>query len=501
MRKIYLVIFILWAYGNSFAQNLYSVTGKTLDENQATLPFVTLMVLQAKDSSIVKAGYSDADGIFKLDGISPGHYLLKTTFMGYEDSFLSFTLDNADLHLGTAVLNPASTSLVEVTVTATKPLFKVEVDRIVVNVENSALAAGKNTLEVLALSPGLQVSPDESSIRFKGKGNVLIMLDGRQTYMSQPDAIRYLKSLSSSEIESIELISNPPAKYDATGVGGIINIKTIKGRTMGTRGSINAGYRRGDYDQWNTGLGLGTKTRAVSMNNYFNYSDGFTARFLDSENQYFDAGVKTMALDMKTHTKFRNQNFMFRNSFNWDISKKWAVGSNLVFSKVYYDERKTGRTDTAGGPGAISLIHQVSDQRTDARTFTANGYFKALLNGSNHELTRDVDYSAFKRDIVADIRNTLFNKEESAGNQYFINTTPSTTDIIAGRLDYIKSLKSGVFEVGAKFSNVKGKNDARFEEKIGDQWVTDPGRTFNFQYNENITASYVSYAFEHKKTA
>lgn len=90
---------------------------------------------------------------------------------------------------------------------------------------------------------------------------------------------------------------------------------------------------------------------------------------------------------MKTHTKFRNQNFMFRNSFNWDISKKWAVGSNLVFSKVYYDERKTGRTDTAGGPGAISLIHQVSDQRTDARTFTANGYFKALLNGSNHELT------------------------------------------------------------------------------------------------------------------
>ena len=112
-----------------------------------------------------------------------------------------------------------------------------------------------------------------------------------------------------------------------------------------------------------------------------------------------------------------------------------------------------------------------------------------------------MDYSAFKRDIVADIRNTLFNKEESAGNQYFINTTPSTTDIIAGRLDYIKSLKSGVFEVGAKFSNVKGKNDARFEEKIGDQWVTDPGRTFNFQYNENITASYVSYAFEHKKTA
>lgn len=506
MKKYYVLTFVLLLSLHSYAQNLKSVIGKTLDENQTALPFVTVLVLQPIDSSIVKAAVSDIDGVFKVEGLVVGNYLLKATFVGYENFFRAFSLENTDLNLGELALNPVSTSLNELTVTATKPLFKVEVDRIVVNVENSVLAAGRNTLEVLALSPGLQVSPDESDIRFKGKGGVLVLIDGRQTYMSQSDAMRFLKGLSATEIESIELISNPPAKYDAAGVGGIINIKTIKNRSRGIKGNLQAGYRRGDYNHWNTGASLSVKSKALSNNVFASYSDGSTANFLESKTQYFDGGERGLAFDMSTNTKTHAKNFMIRNSLNWDISKNWEAGANFVFSRANDNERKRGETGVANNPSTISLINQTSKQLSKSNTFTANGYFKTILSGSNHELTGDLDYSSFKRDIVANIQNDLFqhsseNTTIPNGNQYFINTTPNTTDIVVGRLDYTKPVKNGMFEAGVKFSNVQGKNDAKFEEKEGNQWITDPGRTFNFNYSENITAAYTSYAFEHKKNS
>lgn len=501
MRIIYLLIFILWTCGNTFAQ-LYSVSGKTLDENRQALPFVTLMILQAKDSSMVKAGFSDADGAFKLEDVPSGQFLVKTAFVGYETLWVPFSLDQTHLDLGALALNPVSTHLAEVTIKATKPLFQAEVDRIVVNVENSVLAAGKNTLEVLALSPGISLSPDESNLRLKGKGGVLVLIDGRQTYMSPADVIRFLKGLSASEVESIELISNPPSRYDAAGVAGIIHIKTIKNRSLGTKGSVNAGYRRGEYNHWNAGGSLATKTRSVSINNYASYADGASAKWLENKTQYLDAGEKTMLFDLDNQAKTLSRNIMLRNGINWDISRKWSVGSTLMYSDANDTEHARNLTDILHNPSGINHMRQLSDQYTRGRTFTATGYFKTIFKGTNHELSGDIDYSSFSRSSVAEINNQMFaQKSEPVAEQSFINSTPNTTHIRVGKMDYIKNMKAGVFEAGIKYSHVASANDARFEENIDNKWVTDPGRTFNFQYNENIAASYVSYALEKGKNS
>lgn len=504
-KHILMVMYILITSSISFAQT-FKVSGKTLDESQAPMPFVTVLIVKAADSTIIKAGYSDESGIFRMEEIPSGKYFLKANFVGYEDSFIHFTLQNNDIDLDSVSLKQASVSLNEVTIRAKKPMFQVEADKIVVNVENSALAAGKNTLEVLALSPGLSVSPDEGSIRFKGKGGVLVLIDNRQTYMAQSDVVNFLKGLSASEVESIELISNPPAKYDAAGVAGIINVKTIKNRSLGTKGEIQAGYRRGAFDRWQTGGSLAHKTKNLAINTTANYYNGASESTFESNTQYYDAGQKGMALDLTNYRKFTYNNVMIRNSIDWDISRNWMGGTNLIYSKSNDKELKDANTHIANSPSAAGTIDQSANQTTNTSTFTVNGYFRAILEGSNHELSGDVDYSTFTSRDVAHIQNDLFTNQvndikEAQGSQFLINSTPISTDILVGKADFFKSLKKGLLEAGIKLSHVKTSNDAKFEEKIENEWIIDPGRTFRFQYIENISASYLSYSLQQGKNS
>ena len=192
------------------------ISGLISDESSNGLEFVNILLLSAEDSSLVKGNVTELDGSFTIDLVEPGNYLLKSTIIGYNDHWSNEIISNNDHVELEAITMSTGVELEEVTVKADKPFVEMKADKVVVNVENSGVNAGNTALEVLAKSPGVIVDKD-NNISLRGKQGVLVTIDGKQQYMSAQDIAIMLESMPAENINSVEIIMNPSAKYDAEG--------------------------------------------------------------------------------------------------------------------------------------------------------------------------------------------------------------------------------------------------------------------------------------------
>ncbi|MDB4999017.1 MAG: hypothetical protein JWR76_94, partial [Mucilaginibacter sp.] len=215
-----------------------TITGTLQNEHGKPMDYATVTLLRAKDSSVVKGTLSNDAGKYTLDHIPAGSYIIAATNMGYQKSYspaFEVTGHEATETVATIKMLPASRNLQTVTITSSKPLIERKLDRTVMNVENSVLAAGNSALEILERAPGVTIDKDDN-ISLKGKQGVTVMINDKLTYMSASQLATMLKSTDGSTIQSIEIITNPSAKYDAAGNSGIINIKLKKNKQTGTNG-------------------------------------------------------------------------------------------------------------------------------------------------------------------------------------------------------------------------------------------------------------------------
>ncbi len=256
MKKILTTLLItLTAFGfESFGQGKTGkITGTVIDGNTKTIESATISLLRAKDSSVAKMSVADKTGKYEFDGIPEGKYLVSISAVGHSKGFsemIEITATNNNVVLKTIELVPQAKSIGEVTVTAKKPLIEQKLDRTIVNVEASVTNVGNSALEVLEKSPGVTVDKD-GNISLKGKQGVVVMIDGRPSYLTGPDLANLLRSMSASQLDQIEIMTNPPAKFDAAGNSGVINIKTKKNKQFGYNGSITSGYTQGKYPRFN----------------------------------------------------------------------------------------------------------------------------------------------------------------------------------------------------------------------------------------------------------
>src|SRR5688572_19287180 len=247
MRQIITLLAGLIFSVSSFAQSTGSVSGKITDQQNKPMPAATVSLLKGKDSSVVKFTVTDKTGVYQFDNVLSGQYLVSVTAVGHAKSF-SKKIEVADkpISLETIELLTQTKSLGGVTVTSNRPLIEQKIDRTIVNVEASITNVGSNALEVLEKSPGVSIDKD-GNISLKGKQGVQVYIDGRPSYLSGADLANYLRSLSSNQLDQIEIMTNPPAKYDAAGNAGIINIKTKKTKQFGYSGSISSTWSQGRY--------------------------------------------------------------------------------------------------------------------------------------------------------------------------------------------------------------------------------------------------------------
>jgi len=225
------------------------ISGTVRDQGGKSLQSVTISLLRAKDSSMVKAAASNKSGQYEIDLIADGQYIVMASSVGFEKSYskpLSISPANKNVQVENLQMTEASKGLAGVTVTAKKPFIETKIDKTIVNVDASPTSAGATALEVLEKSPGVTVDND-GNISLRGKQGVIVMMDGKQTYLSAADLANLLKNTPASALDQIEIMTNPSARYDASGNSGVINIKTKKGKNAGFNGSIMAGFTTSIY--------------------------------------------------------------------------------------------------------------------------------------------------------------------------------------------------------------------------------------------------------------
>lgn len=497
MKNLFTLTILLFGYFLN-AQN-GAIIGKVIDNENTPQEFVNVLLLNASDSSLVKGVVTNFEGEFEIEKIKTGDYLISATMVGFNDTYSSvLKIDNNKIDLGTITLSEG-VELSEVTVTAKKPFIEMKADKLVVNVENSAVNAGNSALEVLEKSPGVTLDKD-NNISLRGKQGVLVMINGKNQYMSGEDLTRMLESMPAENIVSIEIIANPSSKYDAEGNSGIINIKLKKNENLGYNGSVNAGFRQGVKTTWNTGLDFNYRAEKINVFGSGSYYDWGGYNDFSLQRVIPFQGGET-SFDQASLMEWYGVSLNGKIGLDYYLSDKTTVGvlykNNSGVRNWLNDNMTTITGDNAPG---FDVLMVDGDQRGDWSQQSFNANLVHNIDDEGTSISFDADYSRYNSDGLSLYDNTyeFFNGQMAQDPFHLRNDQFTTIDIFASQVDFSRPTSSGYkFDMGAKVSFVRTDNDTKFEALINDTWTNQVNRSNNFIYTENVYAAYanVSKAF------
>ena len=474
------------------AQQNGKITGTVRDDKQ-TLPSVSVLLYSAKDSVLVTTGMTDGEGKFNLPAV-PGAYYVLSTFVGYNKVKTPvFELKGSTYELPAIVLKENTNKLNEVSITASKPVLERKGDKLIFNIEATPSAAGLNGLEVLRKAPGVTIDHNEN-ISLAGKGNVLVTIDGKQTYLSSAEVVSLLKSMPSSEIESIEIINNPGARYDANSTGGIINIKTKKSLAIGFNGNLTLGVGYNKRLQADPGINLNYRRQFFNVFGSYDYN-----RWPFQENLTIDRvtpGMNSKQLYFSQRNRdtsvFASNNFKIGTDFF--LTKNHTIGVLLKGNLNGFDQNGFSRItigDSFAKPD--SILQTPGKNSTDRKNFSYNINYKGILDTAGQEITIDADYSTFNGDNKASFVNRFFLPDGTffKDGQIYRNFSPSDINIKAIKADYVLPLnKVFKLETGIKVASVKSDNNFVYENDVNGEWIKDNSRSNRFKYDEQVSAAY-----------
>lgn len=492
MKHLFLALLFLlltiWAQAQS-----KTITGILRDAQAEPAVAATIQLFRSLDSSFIKGTSSDLNGKFQLQNLPNDKYYLVITglmYKKYQSANLTINEQQNQIDLPLIVLLPAKEiQLKEVVVTAKKPLIEQDIDKTIVNVEAMISAATSNTLEVLEKTPGVIVD-ENGNINLNGKSGVLVLIDGRSTYMSGADLAAYLRSLPGGMLDRIELMDNPPAKYDAEG-GAVINIRLKRNRALGLTGNLSSSVSQGqttrsihsfhlNYNKakinWLINLGYGTDANAVEdmMDRELFSTEKTTLSQTHTEN-FFDQASRGVNA---------------RVGLDYNLSSKSILGAQVFLQNRPRENANNYTTETLD-PNTNSILYYSGNTQGsyDWLNQGANLNFQHKFNDRGRELTADLNYLRYES-----TGEILFNNyQDELHDNTFRNLLLSDIDIYNVKADYQHPLKNkALLEAGFKSSSVKNDNNSLFENLENTSYTTDYGRSNHFVYHEKIHAAYAS---------
>jgi hypothetical protein len=506
MKSLYLLIIALFIFNFSDAHEKGgTISGFILDEQNKPIDYVTIGLFKASDSSLVKTTVTTTDGKYEFLNISTGNYYIKANMIGYEvyKGKVFTLLENAsNVKMEDIYLKSTSKALNTVSVTAVKPLIERKTDKLVMNVENSSILTGSSALEVLQKAPGVTVDQNDK-ISMQGKQGVLILIDGKQTYMSSADVANLLRNMQSSQLESIELITNPSSKYDASGNSGIINIKTKKSKNGGTNGSVNTSLGYGKNFRGNAGLNLNHRTNKINV--FGNYSYGRAGRDNLITIDRISSGQPDTYFMQVGNSYRKNQNNNFKAGLDVFLDEKNTLG--ILINGYSNNGEEHNINNTLIGRSFTQIDSSLASNSLQDNKYNNLAYnlnYKSILNKTGSEISVDLDYSTYKGNDASLYENnySYTNGTPIRPINFIRNTTPSKIVIKAFKVDYNFSLNKSIkLETGLKSSWVKTDNDLRAEEYKADAWQNDARRSNQFVYDENVNAAYANLNKQYKTTS
>ncbi|HEY0272491.1 MAG TPA: TonB-dependent receptor, partial [Chitinophaga sp.] len=425
-----------------------SISGLVTDHRQQPALAATVALVRSSDSSIVKTTLPGNNGQFTFEKAAPSSYRIWITMIGYRKYISNvFTLGPGQhLTLPPVTLQQQDTRLREITVATQKPFIERKIDRTVVNADALISSAGGSALDVLEKSPGVAVDQD-GTISLKGKNKVMVFIDDKPSYLSGTDLENYLRSLPASTVETIELMTNPPAQYDAAGTAGVINIRTKRNRNKGFNGNLNVGYTQGRYANTANSFNFTYRNNKVNLNGNLGYTSTNNYNDLDINRRFHDSTGKTESYFMQHNFIARHfQSFTEKIGLDFYATAKSTLGVVLTGTQnpSGNDNDNTSHLlDAMQAPD--SSIHALNHVRHRFNNVGVNLNYRHQYNQHGRELTADADYLRYNTGSNEVYNNYSYLPGQTVpyASDQLTGRVPAHIDIYAGKIDYTHPFNSG----------------------------------------------------------
>ncbi|MCB0533944.1 MAG: TonB-dependent receptor [Lewinellaceae bacterium] len=465
------------------------VHGRIVETTGEPLTFANLFLYSSVDSSVVTGQMSGEDGRFTFAHLAPGNYRLKVNLVGfasYQSAVFQLKNQPGELTLNDIVL-AGSAELAEVEIIARKALVEVRADMLVFNVAANPSASGINGLDLLRKAPGVKVDMD-NNILLLGKAGVQVHINGRPTRLSGDDLAALLQNMTSDNVEAIEIISNPSAKYDAEGNAGIINLRLKKNPAQGFNGNLNSSFTQGNFLRYSNGLSLNYGNERIRTSLELSRSeDDRPDYFLDTKNQ------NGFVLD------FDSDEVKHRNGYNLGgaVDVQLAQKHSLSFTgRAILNQNDDVLKSTTGItlPGSTAQDQLLVSQTLLDQSFR-NYNFNLNYNWDIDKTSRfATDISVGKVNTRGQTQqpNTFFAADKTTVLSISNNAFDANTDIDmwSAKADYEKTWDKFTFSAGGKFAHIATVNHFAFFNVDANGPVPDPDRSNDFTYTEQVAAAY-----------
>lgn len=498
MKAGILLLFALFLSQAGSAQLKSNTVSSTVrNDRNEIIQGATVRLWKVKDAVLISSVKTDDSGKYLFTDINKGTYFITVKALGqkmFRSSPIELNGENAAVELPVIILQPdQKNNLAEVVIQSKKPLLQMEMDKTVVNVDAMISSTTSNTLEVLGKTPGVTVGAN-GEIGLNGRTGVLVLVDGRSTYMSGQDLAAYLKSIPGLQLDKIELIDNPSARYDAAG-NAIINIRLKKNRQGGFTGSVSTGFSQGKYARTNNALSLNYNYKKINIFGNLGYNHEKT--YVDDNfNRHFFNPDGSLASTVTLLNKQQNVS----NGSNTDLGMDYAATAHTTFGFQFNfnESRDRGNFDYTSGNYSAGQLDSTGNGNTQAintrKNFGTNINMVHQFGSSGRELSADLNYLNYSNKNEQSLQN-LMNDPDGAvtGKSDFFYNMPSSIHIYTLKADYVHPLKNKAkLEAGFKSSWVNNDNLSDYYTVDGNAQTIDNAQSNHFKYTENINAAYLN---------
>lgn len=470
------------------------IKGRVINADQQPIASASVYLMSTTENVLIKSAVTDQAGNYQILKAPKGSYYIEVTSVGYHKARSEeFELGDEMITIADIQLNPSDEQIEAVTVQHQVPLVQNVNGKLVLNVENSTVAAGNNALEVVKRAPGVSVDKDDN-LQLMGQQGVTVTIDGRQTYMTGEQLATFLKSTDGSQIKSVEVSTSRSAKDDAEGAVGTINIVLKKNRMEGFNGSFIASAAHGRHFRGNSSLSLNYKSGNTTLFGSYAYANN---------KREYDLGLMRIigntAFDQTAKMIEPEKNHNYRVG----IEQKTSDRNTMVLQFTGNNNDEDSENISTSNIGqqfspADTILRSNTFGENLFNRYTANFNNEFLIDTVGSKLTFDLDWSIFR---TSNDINYLYRTERPEGGLFYDeererSAMPVDIDIYVAKLDYVKQFKNGRLESGLKYSNVNSDNNLDFDRFIDNSWQEYEKRSNHFVYNEQIAAAYADYSRE-----
>ncbi len=492
MKNKYLILFLIFLgfaiQGSS--QDIF-IDGQLIDAEQQPVIYANVVLHSQVDSSIVKVETSDLEGKFMISGVNAGLYFLIASYVGFEDIRINdISLEeNKAVKLGEITFLPSAIELETAVISARRAMVEVKADRTVFNVEGTINSAGDNALELLRKAPGVQLDNNDN-VSVLSRNGVLFYVDGKRLPLAGEELTNYLRNIPAEQIDRIDIITNPGAKYEAEGNAGIIDVRLKRDKSLGANGTVSGTFSQGVGARGNISVSGNYRNKKLNSFGLLGYADSERVNrmdFLSLQNGFeLDEIVRNNSLNENYNFRWGTDFFFGQNHIiGFLVSGGMIEGDNTSFNRI--------RISNFGNPvDSVLIANNTNERDNDRMTYNLNYRF----DNRKQTLNIDADYGRYRNESFTFQPNTYYDPTEtnilSADNVSF--DTPVEIDIYTFKVDYEMEAGGGRLGFGTKLSQVITDNTFLFSN-VDQDGISQLNnfRSNRFEYDERVYAGYINY--------